>query len=220
MSRGEAMSTGRSGIQGLFWLAALAAVIASVCDLMMLSVAIVPADDLGVAPNLLLGVSGVFGSVAIPVYAVGYRAVARSLDPMHSRLRRSIEISGAIVGVVGGIIHATTAVFIYQEQSSGGVWAVEDAIRLGLLLPALWALALGASLIATGAVLFALFSGRWSLPRVVAALNPVVATALVIGGALTIGSERLAEFLVPAAPNIAHVVFFVVGAACAGRASR
>jgi hypothetical protein len=212
---GRAMSGWR--IQSLFWMAGLAAVIASLCDLIMLSVVIMPPDELGAAPNLLLGVSGIFGSAAIPVYVMGYWAVARSLDPMYSRLRRTIEVSGVIIAVVGGIIHATTAVFIYQEQSSGGVWAVEDALRSGPFLPALWTLAMAASLFATGAIILSLFSGRWSLPRVVAVFNPVVVTALVIGGAVAGGSERVAEFLVPAAPNVAHMVFFMVGAVGAGR---
>jgi hypothetical protein len=45
-------------------------------------------------------------------------------------------------------------------------------------------------------------------------------TVLVIVSVLGAGSERLAVFVVPAAPNLAHVVFFMVGAMCAGSMGR
>ncbi len=105
-----------------------AAILASVCDLMMLSVVLVPPAELWVVPNLMLNTSAVLGTLAIPFYAIGYGAIARSLDPVASRLRRTIRISGTIVGAVGDLIHAMTAVSIYQEQSSGGVWTVEGAL--------------------------------------------------------------------------------------------
>ena len=204
----------------LLWIAGAAAMIASVCDLMMLSVVLVPPAELWLAPDLMLGTSGVLGTLAIPFYAIGYGALARSLDPVASGLRRTIRISGTIVGAVGGLIHAMTAVFIYQEQSSGGVWAVEDALRSGPLLPSLWAVAMMAAVVATAAIAFAKFSGRASLRPIVSVLNPVVVTALMIVGVLGAGSERLAAFVVPAAPNLAHVVFFMAGALCAGSISR
>jgi len=199
-------------------MAGFAAIVASACDLMMLSVVIVPPAELLLSPNLLLGVSALFGTISIPFYAMGYVAIARSLDPIHSRLRRTIESSGLVVGIVGGLIHAITALLIYREQSSGGVWAVEDAVRSGPLLPTLWAIALVASVVATIAVILALFTGRGSFPRVVAILNPIAVTVLIVGAVLGGGSEEMAEFVVPAAPNLAHIIFFLVGAASAGKA--
>lgn len=206
--------------QDLLWLAGTAAIVASVCDLMMLSVVLVPPADLWAAPNLMLGVSAVFGAISIPFYAIGYGALARCLDSANSGLRRTITTSGMIVGGVGGLIHAITAILIFQKQSSRGVWAVEDALRSGPLLPGLWAMATLASIVATSAIVFAKLSGRASLPPIVVALNPVVVTVLVIVGMLGGGSERLAAFVVPAAPNLAHGVFFIVGAMCAGSIGR
>jgi len=121
-------------------------------------------------------------------------------------------------GSWGGLIHAITALFIYREQSSGGAWAVEDTVRSGPFLPTLWAIALVASVVATIAVILALFTGRGSFPRVVAILNPIAVTVLIVGAVLGGGSEEMAEFVVPAAPNLAHVIFFLVGAASAGKA--
>jgi hypothetical protein len=62
--------------------------------------------------------------------------------------------------------------------------------------------------------------GRASLPPIVVALNPVVVTVLVIVGMLAGDSERLAAFVVPAAPNLAHGVFFIGGAMRAGSIGR
>jgi hypothetical protein len=199
----------------LLRMAGVAAIVASLCDLMMLSVVLVPSADLWAAPDLMLGASAVLGALSIPVYAIGYGAIARSLDSAYSGLRRTITVSGMIVGVVGGVIHVMTAILICQKQSSEGVWAVEDALNSGPLLPILWAIAMLASLVATGAIVFAKFSGRGTLPAIVAALNPAVVTVFVIAGVLVGGSEGLAAFVVPAAPNLAHVVFFIVGAMCA-----
>jgi hypothetical protein len=52
------------------------------------------------------------------------------------------------------------------------------------------------------------------------ALNPVVVTVLVIVGMLAGDSGRLAAFVVPAAPNLAHGVFFIGGAMRAGSIGR
>jgi hypothetical protein len=213
-------SEGRWATERLLWMAAAAAVVASVCDLMMLSVVLVPPAGLWAEPNLLLGVSALFGTIAIPFYAVGYAAIARSLGPGDSRLRRTITLSGTIVGVVGGVIHGTTALFIYQTQSAGDVWAVDDALRLGPLLPTLWAVAGAASVLAAGVILFAVLSARSSLSRIVAAENPVAATVFIVVCVLALGTEPLIEYVVPAAPNFAHVIFFVAAASSAARMRR
>jgi hypothetical protein len=201
-------------------MAGAAALIASVCDLMMLSAALVPPTDLWASTERLLGVSAVLGTIAIPVYAVGSTAIARSLDFGHSGLRRTIIVSGTIIGTVGAVIHSMTAVFIYQAQSAGDVWAVDDALRLGPLLPFLWAVAAAASVLAASVILFSAFSGRSSLSRIVAAQNPVAATVFIVVAVLAFGSDRLSQFLVPAAPNLAHLLFFVVAASNRTRTRR
>lgn len=201
-------------------MAGAAALVASVCDLMMLSAALVPATELWTTPNLLLGVSAVFGTIAIPFYALGYWAIARSLGTGHSGLRRTISLGGLIVGVVGGVIHATTAWLIYQTQSAGDAWAVDDALSVGPLLPILWGSAGAASLSAASVILFSALSGRSSLSRIVAAQNPVAATIFIVVTVVALGSDRLSQFLVPAAPNLAHLLFFVVAASSAARTRR
>jgi hypothetical protein len=202
------------------WMAAAAALVASICDLMMLAVALVPPTDLWAAPNLLLGVSAMFGTTAIAFYAVGYAAIGRSLGAGHSGLRRTISLSGLIVGFVGGVIHATTAWLIYQAQFAGDAWAVNDALRVGPLLPILWGAAGTASVVAASVITFSAFSGRSSLSRIVAAQNPVAATIFIVVAVLALGSDRLSEVLVPAAPNLAHVLFFVAAASSAARTRR
>jgi hypothetical protein len=53
----------------LFWIAGAAAILAIVCDLMMLSVVLIPPAELWVALALMLGASAVFGTLAAQ-YAV------------------------------------------------------------------------------------------------------------------------------------------------------
>jgi len=196
-------------------IASIAAVVASVADLMMLSVVLISAPEVKVAPGVLLSVSAILGSIAIPFYALGYAAIARSFTSPAPGLRRTIVVSGIIVGVMGGILHAATAVFIWRSWESGLMVKPGDVLHSGLLLPMLWGLATAATLLASGALGFAVVAGKSSLRPVVAVLNPVVGTALIVSLVLVSGSKNLAEFLVPAAPNLAHVIFFFVACSVA-----
>lgn len=190
--------------------ATFAAVIATVGDLLMLYVAnaVRPELDLAAAPPGLLWIGGVLGVVAIPIYMLGYRAAATLVAAGYARHARAIASAGTLGSVLGAAIHGCTAFFIRDGLASGA--PAEDplaAIAGAPLLLALWAVA--ALLVVAASVAFATAVRRGvpGVPRGLAWANPVAVTiALSLVGSVTPTSR---DFIVPAAPNLAHVVFFV-----------
>ena len=194
-------------------LAATAAVVASVGDLMMLYVANAGRPELGLvaAPAAVLWIGALLGVVAIPLYVLGYRGAAALVAGCSARDARVIAGAGAVGSILGAVIHGCTALFI-RDGLSSGVPAQDPLIALGAspLLVALWAVA--ALLIVGASISFArvLLLAVAGAPRTLAWMNPALVTILfsLLGSATLL----LRSFLVPAAPNLAHVVFF---AACA-----
>jgi hypothetical protein len=193
--------------------AALAAVIATAGDLLMLYVANAGRPVLGLAapPPALLWIGGVLGVVAIPLYVLGYRAAATLAAPRLERHARVIAGAGACGSLLGAVIHGCTAFVIREGLSSGA--PPEDplaAVAGSPLLLTLWGAAALLVISASVAFAIALRRGVPGLSRGLLWANPAVVTiALSLAGSVT---PILRAFLVPAAPNLAHVVFFV---ACA-----
>jgi hypothetical protein len=103
------------------------------------------------------------------------------------------------------VIHGLTTLLIHSSLSAGAPSAppLQAVAAGGPLLLGLWALAALGTAVASLAF-------AWLDRRALAALCPLFVTA-----ALTLAAqptELLRSFLAPAAPNLAHVVFF---AACA-----
>jgi hypothetical protein len=193
--------------------AAVAAVVATVGDLSMLYVANAgrPELDLPSPPSALLAIGAVLGVAGIPLYALGYRAVAMLVASRSTGVGRLITVAGAAGSVLGALIHGCTALFIRDVIATGG--PVRDpVVALGDSPPllVLWGLATALIVTASVAFVFAVRRGVTPLPRTLAWWNPAVLT-LVLGLAGTT-TTPLQSFLVPAAPNLAHVLFF---AACA-----
>lgn len=189
-------------------IALVAAIAATAGDLLLLATsnAARPGFEWLPAPSEALLLVGTYlGVVAIPCYAFGYRHVAARFEPPH---RRWLVALGAAGAVLGGTTHGLTGLVIHVEQTGGmgGVDPITVVARYGAYLLPLWAVIGVATIL--GSVVFAagVLGGRSSLPRAVAVVNPAVLTfGLVVLGA---GSETGRAFLVPAAPNLAHVVFF------------
>ena len=191
----------------------LAAVAATVGDLLLLATsnAARPGFEWLPTPSAGLLLTGTYlGVLAIPCYALGYRDVAARFEPPH---RRWIAGLGAVGAVLGGTTHGLTGLVIHVEQT-GGMGAVDPitvVARYGAFLLPLWS---GIGLVTVvGSVVFAIgvLTGRSSLPRWVAFANPAqVVVAFVVLGSM---SPTGRAFLVPAAPNVAHVVFFALAAA-------
>jgi len=196
---------------------AWAAAVASLGDLLLLYVGNAPRPELalpavGRAWPIWLWLGGGLGVVAIPLYALGYRAAARLVAEAAPRSARLLSGAGAAVAVLGALIHGLTTVLLRDGLAAGApasdpLLAVADS---GLLLPAAWSLA---TLLVCGAsAVFAWHVGRGGTTarRALGLANPALLTAVLAVAGLPWLLAR--AFLTPAAPNLAHLLFF---AACA-----
>jgi hypothetical protein len=191
-----------------FGIATAAAAIATVGDLLMLWVAnaLRPDLDLATPSPGVLRLGAVLGVTAIPLYAVGWAAAAARATPALGRFAPWVMVAGGLGAVVGSYIHAATAWLIEAQMRSGTPAAAPLASVLdagtGLTVP--WGVATAAVVLASGAMAWA--ARRGAVPRGWLVANPAVATVLLAtAGAAT---ELGRSFLVPAAPNVAHAVFF------------
>ena len=187
----------------------VAALAATVGDLLLLATsnATRPGFEwLGPPSERVLLIGTYLGVLAIPCYGLGYRAVAAHVDPPYRRWITALGVAG---GVLGGTTHGLTGLVIHVEQSGGaGVDPVTLLGRYGAYLLPLWAAIGVGSLAGSIAYAAALLAGRSRLPRGLALVNPLTLTvAIALAGATTALGRA---FVVPAAPNLAHVVFFGV----------
>jgi len=93
---------------------------------------------------------------------------------------------------------------------------LEGVMHAGPSLTLPWAVATVLVLLASAALAYAAW--RAVVPRVWLVANPAVATVLL--GAAGAVTELGRAFVVPAAPNLAHVVFFVAALRSGGGAGR
>jgi len=203
-------------------IAFVAAVVATVGDLMMLRVAnsMRPELALQTPSPVVLPLGGLLGVLAIPLYGVGYAGVAGAVGAVSRAWARVVLVCGAGTAAVGAFVHGLTALEIHAAVASGAAAAspVESVAASGGLLVATWiaaaVLVLGASI----AVVVTGTSRQRALPRWLPWLNPAAVSVVLAAAGLPCEVGR--SYLVPAAPNLAHVVFF--GAACfaLGRGSR
>jgi len=180
-------------------LAIAAAIAASSGDLLMLWVGNSLRPELGLArpPAFALPVGGALGVVAIRMYGLGYAAVARASGA------RVVFLCGAAGALIGAAIHGLTWLAIRAGLESGAAAAPPlEAVAGSGALVALWALAAALVVIAS-----ATLAASRALPRTVRWLNPAAVTLAFV--AMGMPSEWGRSFLAPAAPNLAHVVFFV-----------
>jgi hypothetical protein len=192
-----------------------AAVVASIGDLLLLWVAAATLPTLGLpSPPPSALIAGHFaGVLAIPFYGLGWVALARPMAISQPRAAGLVRAAGLYGSALGAAIHGTTAAVLAAERGMAGM-TIDAMAMVGrwaaLLLP-LWALAF--VLVAVASFLWgrAALEGEAGVPRWTAWTNPVIGTLaiVVLGGATPLGRA----LLVPAAPNLAHVVFFVVLAA-------
>ena len=191
-------------------LALAGAVAASVGDLALLWVAWAADGRLGIAspPAGTLIAGHYLGVLGILLYGLGYRALAGGIRAVAPRAARAVALLGAVGSVVGAVVHGLTAALTATALRTGAPTAPDAMAAIpeaALLLP-LWAivavaLALGSAVFAT-----AVGQGGTRFPRACAACNPLLAT-LVIAVVAT-PFPLAAAFVVPAAPNLAHVVVF------------
>jgi hypothetical protein len=191
-----------------------AAVVASAGDLLLLWAAATTRPELGLpaAPSAALVAGGLAGVLAIPLYAVGWAALARAMTgpPPPAHIVRG---AGAYGAALGAVIHGMTTLAIAVEQGAGAATIEPLALveRWATFLAPLWALAAVLVVVASWAWARAAWRGTASVPRLLAWSNPAAGTLAL--GLLGLATPLGRAFLVPAAPNLAHVVFFAATAA-------
>jgi hypothetical protein len=191
--------------------ATLAALAATAGDGLLLWVANAARPDLAGLPpppgGALLG--GLYlGALAIPLYAAGYWQVGAALAPAGAGRARAVFLLGAYGAALGGAIHAVTGLVLHVERA-GGVAAAEPlevVARWGAFLLPPWGLAAVLLTVAWALCARAVLGGRTLYPRWTAAANPLLLLGVL--AALSAGSTWLRAFLLPAAPNVVHVLFF------------
>ena len=194
----------------LLIVACFAAAAASCGDLMLLYVGNSQRPELGLAPApvAVLWIGAVLGVVGLPIYGAGYWAIARGFARRGLRGAWLIAVCGIGGAIVGAVIHGLTALEIDSALGSAAARPPLEAVAGGdRALLYLWltcgVLLLLASLsFAALQVRSASGAARW-----LAAANPIVLTVLLV--ALSMSAELLRSFVAPAAPNLAHLLFFL-----------
>jgi hypothetical protein len=191
--------------------ASVAAIAATGGDFMLLLVgnSMRSAPQLQPPPAIVLTLGGLLGCVAIPLYTVGYSALARvirSTEPIPAQI---VCVGGIAFAALGAFIHGLTWSTIRNAApaASGPTTPLDAIAASGGMLLGTWIAASVLLLIVAGAI-------AWSgllRPRPIAVwlafFNPVVITLLI--GAFGAATQFGRSYLVPAAPNLAHIVFFV-----------
>jgi uncharacterized protein DUF6796 len=194
-------------------LAAAAALVASAGDLLLLWTANTERPELGFFPPPPDGVTVAgawLGVLAIPLYALGYRAAACALAPASARAARWVGGLGAYTAAIGAAVHGITAVLVANARHAGvpPTDPLAFVAQSGPYLVPFWVIGTVATI--AGSAIFAatVLGGRTALPRWMAAANP--ALLILVVGTLAAPSAWLRAFLVPAAPNLVHVLFFLL----------
>jgi len=200
-------------------LALAGALAASAGDLALLWVAWAADGGFGVVepPRGALVVGHYLGVLGIPLYGLGYRALGGGIRDAAPLAARWVVGLGAVGSVVGAVVHGLTgaltsvALRTSAPTAPDAMLAIPEAV---LLLP-LWSIV--AVTLTVGSVAFAAAVGRGGteFPRAFAACNPLLVMAAI--AALAAPSRVLAGFVVPAAPNLAHVVVFTAALLMRGR---
>lgn len=199
-----------------------AALAATLGDLLMLFVgnSLRPELQLPRPPGIALPIGGLLGVAAIPLYALGYRAVARAIGRSSRAQARVVFVSGSAAAILGALIHGMTAVSLGRAVAGGAAARapLETIAAEGGSLLAAWGVASLLVLLASLAVFVAGTSRARALPRHLGWLNPAALTLLF--GAAGLPWELGRAFLLPAAPNLAHAAFFFSALRALGRTPR
>lgn len=184
----------------------MSAFAAVVGDVMMLGVAL---DYLRIETpwtELQLLVGSLLGLLLIPLYYLGYRALVQTYPFWQRTL--FLFLAGIVAGC-GALTHGLTGLDIHQALSSGALtrpplqaFAEPSLLTMCAALSAIACLAASVIIVVTDA------QAATKPMRPIPFANPVLGTIVLTAASVPLGTAG--EFLGPAAPNIAHFVFFVV----------
>lgn len=196
----------RTAPSTMLGIAALSALAAALGDAMMLGIAFghVSIDSSLASTQLLVG--SALG-LLIPVYFLGYRALA---DAYAFPQRGVFLFFAAIVAGGGALTHVLTGLDIHLALASGARTRLPSE---AFAEPSLLMVCASASAVAClAASIFIVVTDVRMRPRSMRPIpffNPVLGTILLTAISIPMGTAG--AYLGPAAPNLAHFLFFVVG---------
>lgn len=193
----------RRTVQVAGLVAVLAAVLASVGDILLLHNGMLRAQGDATVDARALVAGHYLGVLCIPFYALGYWLVSRGLRPSEAPARL-VFLGGCYLGAVGAAIHGVTAVII--ETGPVGVAASPVTVPHAVYLMPLWLVLFAVSILTSIAYTLAVLGGRTAFPRWAAAFNPVLIVLAMIIASLPF--PALAAYTIPASANLAHILFF------------
>ena len=201
-----------SNARTLISVACVGAIAASLGDLMMLYVGNAQRPELHLAapPAAVLWVGAALGVIGIPVYGLGYLGLRARFVRRARTAANVLAGTGLAACAVGAVVHALTALAIDASSGSSAPSQAPLEAVAGTrgALGTSW-LVCGVAFAAASAA-FAYLQGRSAVgsARWLAAANPLAITVALI--ALSVPFEWGRSFVAPAAPNLSHVVFFLV----------
>jgi hypothetical protein len=192
-------------------IASMAAVTATAGDLLLLLVGNAMRGDLQVdqPPAIALTAGGLLGCLSIPLYALGYAALARVMQPRAPIPARIVWIGGTVFAALGAFIHGLTWIVIRASVLAGtrSTAPLDSIAASGGTLLSAWIAAAALMLFVSFAIAWAGLAVRpRAIPVWLALLNPLSITLFI--GASGAATEVGRSFIVPAAPNLAHIAFF------------
>lgn len=202
----------RRTVQGTGLVAVLAAMLASIGDILLLHNGMLRAEGSAAVDAQTLIAGHYLGVLCIPFYAVGYWLVSRGLRPSEGAARL-VFLGGCYLGAIGAAIHGVTAVII--ETGPVGVEASPVTAPHAVYLFSLWLVLFAVSIAASAAYALAVLGGRTAFPRWAAAFNPAFIVLAMIVASLPF--PALAAYTVPASANLAHILFFGLAAVLLSR---
>src|SRR5512139_1046831 len=191
--------------------ASVAAVAATGGDFMLLRVGNAIRSDIQLQqpPAIVLTLGGLLGCLFIPLYAFGYSALARVIGSTQPMPAQIVRIGGIAFAALGAFIHGLTWSTIRDSApaASGSTTPLDAIAATGGMLLTAWIAASLLLLIVAMAIAWSGLLRPRAIPVWLASFNPIVVTLLI--GALGAATEFGRSYLVPAAPNLAHIAFFV-----------
>jgi hypothetical protein len=150
-------------------------------------------------PPMLVIFGGILGAIAIPLYAFGYAAFARTVAIRPRFLHVSFHYFGVLFAVLGGTLHGLTALLLAYSPFTDPLAPIVSA---GPWIIVLWSLTAAFFSALSVAYVAAAFKRQgWSA----VAFNPLALSVMISLPGLI---EEKFLLLLLLAPNLAHVVFF------------
>ena len=159
----------------------------------------------------ILAMGGLLGCLSIPLaYALGFAVMARVIRPIAKTIAAIILFCGIGGAIIGPIIHGMTWMSIRSAIITGAISSsspMEAIVEQGGILLNVWIIGVVLLLVISILIVWSDIRRPRAIPLWLAFLNPIVLNLLI--GTLGSFSEIGRSYIVPMAPNLAHLGFFI-----------